>query len=207
MYYSGCCSISAYSSAMGIILQEIILMLVISTGSLSAEGRLFMDVKVGRSAVLPCNWRTILDNLSSDQKPHIEWRTFSETVFERRGEEHYEGEGYEDRVDVPEDKLKKGNCSLVLKEVKAEDAGVYESYLLVNRVKRALSSKRVFIQSVELSVDDTPEEINSAQDKLNSRARLLLLHSSGVIHFPSPIITFTILTIILLFMQCFIDPL
>uniref|UniRef100_A0A8B9JYA8 Immunoglobulin V-set domain-containing protein n=1 Tax=Astyanax mexicanus TaxID=7994 RepID=A0A8B9JYA8_ASTMX len=192
---------------MGIILQEFILMLVISTGSLSAESRIFMTVKVDRSAVLPCNWKTILDNLATDQSPHIEWRTFSETVFERLGEEQFQGEGYEGRIDVPEDELKKGNCSLVLKDVKLGDAAVYESHLLVKRTKRSLQSKRVFIQSVELSVDDTPEEINSAQDKLNSRARLLLLHSSGVIHFPSPIITFTILTIILLFMQCFIDPL
>ncbi|KAG9281444.1 hypothetical protein AMEX_G4287 [Astyanax mexicanus] len=194
---------------MGIILQEFILMLVISTGSLSAESRIFMTVKVDRSAVLPCNWKTILDNLATDQSPHIEWRTFSETVFERLGEEQFQGEGYEGRIDVPEDELKKGNCSLVLKDVKLGDAAVYESHLLVKRTKRSLQSKRVFIQSVELSVDDTPEEINSAQDKPNSqpRGRSFPSNSSGVIHFPSPIITFTILTIILLFMQCFIDPL
>uniref|UniRef100_A0A3B1J729 Immunoglobulin V-set domain-containing protein n=1 Tax=Astyanax mexicanus TaxID=7994 RepID=A0A3B1J729_ASTMX len=168
---------------MGIILQEFILMLVISTGSLSAEGRLFMDVKVGRSAVLPCNWRTKLDNLATDQSPHIEWRTFSETVFERLGEEQFQGEGYEGRIDVPEDELKKGNCSLVLKDVKLGDAAVYESYLLVKRTKRSLRSKRVFIQSVELSVDDTPEEINSAQDKPNSQPRGRSLPSSESISY------------------------
>uniref|UniRef100_A0A3B1IWB8 Immunoglobulin V-set domain-containing protein n=1 Tax=Astyanax mexicanus TaxID=7994 RepID=A0A3B1IWB8_ASTMX len=119
------------------------------------KGRLFMDVKVGRSAVLPCNWRTKLDDLANDQSPHIEWRTISKTVFERRGKEHYEGEGYKGRVDVPEDKLKKGNCSLVLNDVKAEDAGVYESYLLVNREnirsEQRLSSKALFRLFIENS--------------------------------------------------------
>uniref|UniRef100_A0A3B1K850 Ig-like domain-containing protein n=1 Tax=Astyanax mexicanus TaxID=7994 RepID=A0A3B1K850_ASTMX len=138
-----------------------ILLLTVFSAPLSAQSRVFMTARVGSLVVLPCEWR---DTLSPS--PHIEWITFSGTVFERLGEEHYEGEGYEDRVDVPEDKLKKGNCSLELKEVKAEDAGVYESYLLVNRVKRALSSKRVFIQSVELSVDESPESSQHAEANL-----------------------------------------
>ncbi|KAG9281430.1 hypothetical protein AMEX_G4268, partial [Astyanax mexicanus] len=124
----------------------------------SAQSQTFMSVGNGSSAVLPCDWRNKSIN-PSNQSLYIEWRTFSGTVFERRGKEHYEGEGYEGRVDVPEDKLKKGNCSLVLKEVKAEDAGVYQSYLLVNREKRSLQSKRVFIQSVELSVHGKDYEI------------------------------------------------
>uniref|UniRef100_A0A3B1KA04 CD276 antigen homolog n=1 Tax=Astyanax mexicanus TaxID=7994 RepID=A0A3B1KA04_ASTMX len=131
----------------------VIVWLAVCVDSQSDQSRVFMTARVGSSVVLPCEWRDALS-----PSPHVEWRTFTETVFERLGEEHYEGEGYKDRVDVPEDKLKKGNCSLVLKEVKAEDAGVYESYLLVKRVKRALSSKRVFVQSVELSVDESPED-------------------------------------------------
>uniref|UniRef100_W5KM22 Immunoglobulin domain-containing protein n=1 Tax=Astyanax mexicanus TaxID=7994 RepID=W5KM22_ASTMX len=118
----------------------------------TAQSQTFMSVGNGSSAVLPCDWTAVSSTPSSDQNLYIEWRTFSGTVFESLGEEHYEGEGYEGRVDVPEDKLKKGNCSLVLKEVKAEDAGVYQSYLLVKQEKRSLQSKRVFIQSVELSV-------------------------------------------------------
>ncbi|KAG9281426.1 hypothetical protein AMEX_G4263 [Astyanax mexicanus] len=131
----------------------VIVWLAVCVDSQSDQSRVFMTARVGSSVVLPCEWK---DTLSPS--PHIEWRTFTETVFERLGEEHYEGEGYEGRVDVPEDKLKKGNCSLELKNVNAEDAGVYESHLVVNRVKRALSSKRVFVQSVELSVDESPED-------------------------------------------------
>ncbi|KAI4901080.1 hypothetical protein NFI96_015061, partial [Prochilodus magdalenae] len=117
------------------------------------DSRIFMSARVGSSAVLPCDWRNV-----SSSHPHVEWRTISETVFERQGEDLYQGEGYEDRVDVPEDKLLKGNCSLVLKNIRPGDAGVYESFLLVSRKKRSLRSKRVLIQSVELSVDETPEE-------------------------------------------------
>ncbi|XP_072529426.1 uncharacterized protein [Salminus brasiliensis] len=138
----------------------VILWLAISVGSLSAHSRIFMTARVGSLAVLPCEWRDV-----PSQSPHIEWRTISETVFERKGEELYEGEGYEDRVDVPEDKLLEGNCSLVLKNVKPADAGVYESYLLVKRTKRSLKSKRVFIQSVELSVDESPEDLISLIEK------------------------------------------
>ncbi|XP_066525416.1 uncharacterized protein [Hoplias malabaricus] len=118
-----------------------------------AETPILISARVGSSVILPCDWRNV-----SSQNPHVEWRTFVETVLERRGTELYQAEEYEGRVDVPEDKLLKGNCSLVLKNVKAEDEGVYESYLVVKRTKRALQSKRVFLQSVELSVDETPEE-------------------------------------------------
>ncbi|KAI4874127.1 hypothetical protein NFI96_001937 [Prochilodus magdalenae] len=121
---------------------------VLLVDSLSADSRIFMSARVGSSAVLPCQWRNV-----SSSHPHVEWRTISETVFERQGEELYQGEGYKDRVDVPEDKLLKGNCSLVLKNIRPGDAGIYESYLLVRRAKRGLRSRRVLIQSVELSVD------------------------------------------------------
>uniref|UniRef100_A0AAR2KRN4 Ig-like domain-containing protein n=1 Tax=Pygocentrus nattereri TaxID=42514 RepID=A0AAR2KRN4_PYGNA len=124
--------------------------------SLPAPSRIFMSARVGSSAVLPCDWRNV-----STQSPHVEWRTYTETVFERRGEELYQGEGYKERVDVPEDHLLKGDCSLELKNVRPEDAGVYESFLLVRRTKRSLRTKRVFLQSVELSVDDAPEESHS----------------------------------------------
>ncbi|KAL6473495.1 hypothetical protein MHYP_G00170560 [Metynnis hypsauchen] len=129
------------------------LLLTTCVGSLYAQTQIFMSARVGSSAVLPCDWRNV-----SSQNPHVEWRTYAETVFERMGEALYQGEGYEDRVDVPEDHLLKGNCSLELKNVRLEDAGVYESFLLVRRKKRSLRSKRVFLQRVELSVDETPEE-------------------------------------------------
>ncbi|KAG9281437.1 hypothetical protein AMEX_G4278, partial [Astyanax mexicanus] len=120
-------------------------------GTLSAQSS--VTVSVGSSAVLHCDFKPIASSQLSEQSPYIEWKTTSQTVFERLGEVHIHGEGYEGRVDVPEDKLKKGNCSLVLKEVKAEDAGIYESYLVVKRSKRSIQTKWVFIQSVELSVN------------------------------------------------------
>ncbi|KAL7858731.1 hypothetical protein AOLI_G00188330 [Acnodon oligacanthus] len=135
------------------------LLLTTCVGSLYAQTRIFISARVGSSAVLPCDWRNV-----STQSPHVEWRTYAETVFERRGEALYQGEGYEDRVDVPEDHLLKGDCSLELKNVIPEDAGVYESFLLVKRKKRSLRTKRVFLQTVELSVDETPEE--SVSEKL-----------------------------------------
>lgn len=72
----------------------------------------------------------------------------SETVFERKGAELYEGEGYKNRVDVPQDKLLKGNCSLVLQNVRVTDAAVYRSSLVVKQTE-----KPVLVHEVELSVD------------------------------------------------------
>ncbi|KAL7868533.1 hypothetical protein SRHO_G00099170 [Serrasalmus rhombeus] len=139
----------------------LILLLACCAASLSAQSRIYISVKAGSSAVLPCDWRN--KTQSPGERPHIEWRTPSETVFERRGGEQYEGDGYEHRVDVPEDKLLSGDCSLVLKDVRLNDSGPYESYLLERRRRRSLRSKRVFIQAVELSVEDAPEETAAAE--------------------------------------------
>ncbi|KAL6473513.1 hypothetical protein MHYP_G00170740 [Metynnis hypsauchen] len=130
-------------------------------GSVSAQSTVFTSATVGSSAVLPCDWRNIATTESASQTPHVVWRTFAGTVCERRGGELFQGEGYEDRVDVPEDNLLKGNCSLELKNVRPEDAGLYESFLVVRRMKRSLNSKQLLVQIVELSVDDAPEESHS----------------------------------------------
>lgn len=122
----------------------------VSPGLLPADSQI-VSARVGSTAVLPCQWRNVLV-----LTPHVQWSTLSETVFERKGVELYEGEGYKSRVDVPEDQLLKGNCSLVMRNITLSDAGVYESYVSVKRVKRSSSStKWVLAQSIELSVDGT----------------------------------------------------
>uniref|UniRef100_A0AAR2IJK6 Ig-like domain-containing protein n=1 Tax=Pygocentrus nattereri TaxID=42514 RepID=A0AAR2IJK6_PYGNA len=131
----------------------VILCIAACAGSPSAHTRIFISARVGSSAVLPCALRNM-----SCQSPHVEWRKYTETMFERRGGELYQGEGYKDREDVPEDHLLKGDCSLELKNVRPEDAGVYESFLLVGGKNKLSLPKSVFIQSVELSVEETPEE-------------------------------------------------
>ncbi|KAG7324640.1 hypothetical protein KOW79_012656 [Hemibagrus wyckioides] len=114
-----------------------------------ASVRLSVDVlqlsaRVGSTAVLPCEWSHL-----SIQTPHVEWVIDSETVFERKGKESFQGEGYEGRVDVPEDELLKGNCSLVLKNVSVTDAGNYSSSMLVKDTQESVS-----VQKIKLSVDD-----------------------------------------------------
>ncbi|MCJ8735556.1 hypothetical protein PDJAM_G00248350 [Pangasius djambal] len=101
-----------------------------------------ISAQVGSTVLLPCEWRNL-----SIQTPHVEWYIDSETVFERKGEESFQGGGYEGRVDVPEDELLKGNCSLVLKNFNATDAAVYRSSMLVTHTK-----KPVLVQKVKLSV-------------------------------------------------------
>ncbi|KAG7324647.1 hypothetical protein KOW79_012663 [Hemibagrus wyckioides] len=126
-----------------------------------ARVRLSVDVlqlsaRVGSTAVLPCEWSHL-----SIQTPHVEWFIDSETVFERKGKESFPGEGYEGRVDVPEDELLKGNCSLVLKNVSVTDAGNYSSSMLVKDTQEP-----VLVQKIKLSVDDgiSNERGSSSED-------------------------------------------
>ncbi|KAB5565301.1 hypothetical protein PHYPO_G00239550 [Pangasianodon hypophthalmus] len=124
--------------------------------SVKCVGSRPIPAREGLSAILPCKF-----NNTSVQTPHIRWCTDSEVVVERRGAELYEGSGYEGRVDVPEDELHKGNCSLVLKRVRKSDEGIYKCYPLLRRAKRSASPEWSLIQSVELSVDvpkETPKK-------------------------------------------------
>lgn len=101
-----------------------------------------ISAQVGSTVILPCEWRNL-----SIQTPDVEWYTDSEIVFERKGKESFWGEGYEGRVDVPEDQLLKGNCSLVLENVSVADEAVYRSSMRVEHTK-----EHVLLQKVKLSV-------------------------------------------------------
>ncbi|XP_017581248.2 uncharacterized protein LOC108444540 isoform X1 [Pygocentrus nattereri] len=117
---------------------------------LSADSQISISARVGSSAVLPCQLRNV-----PTETPQVEWQNNAETVFERFGQDLHQADGYTDRVDVPEHNLLKGNCSLELKNIRLDDEGVYESYLILKEGDR---SKRVFIQRVKLSVEETDQE-------------------------------------------------
>lgn len=104
---------------------------------------------VGNQAVLPCNWKS---RLGEEAPPtcHIQWTTPADTVFELRGEHKWQAEEFEGRVEVPEESLGSGDCSLIISDVQIGDAGRYESFMVVDGVKS--TKTRVFIQSVKLSV-------------------------------------------------------
>ncbi|XP_046714776.1 uncharacterized protein LOC124392122 isoform X4 [Silurus meridionalis] len=105
-----------------------------------------VSAQVGSTAVLPCDWKHL-----SIQTPHVEWRIGDEIVFERLGKESFQGEGYEGRVDVPEEELLKGNCSLVLKNVSVTDETLYSSYIVVKNINK-------LVQNIKVSVSELSEE-------------------------------------------------
>ncbi|MCI4383883.1 hypothetical protein PGIGA_G00031780 [Pangasianodon gigas] len=123
------------------------LLCVYSSCFANGVGSWIISARVGFTAVLPCEF-----NNMSIRALRVRWKIDKEIVFERLGEESYEGEGYKRRADVPEDELRKGNCSLVLKNVSVTDAGNYSSYLVLSRTKRSVSPGWSLIQIVELSV-------------------------------------------------------
>ncbi|XP_066524445.1 galectin 17 [Hoplias malabaricus] len=102
---------------------------------------------VGLQAVLPCSCKPHATSYS----PYIQWETVTHTVFERMGEQIFQGQDFQSRVDVPKEMLEKGNCSLIFTDIQFGDAGTYESYLVVGESE---IKKRIFLQRVQLLVFD-----------------------------------------------------
>lgn len=105
--------------------------------------------KVGNQAVLPCSWKSRLGEVARSDC-HIQWKTPVDTVFELRGQQKWEAEEFEGRVEVPEERLGSGDCSLVINDVQIGDTGRYESFMVVDGVRS--TKTKVFIQGVKLSV-------------------------------------------------------
>ncbi|XP_053497325.1 uncharacterized protein LOC128618009 isoform X2 [Ictalurus furcatus] len=127
---------------------------------LSAVPEFTVSGHVGSTAVLPCELQTEVTGT-----PHIKWSIESETVFERVSEETYQGKGYEGRVDVPEEELRKGNCSLVLRNLTPTDAAVYWSYKIVSHTKRSVETETVESR-VYLSVEGKQKEERKAEKEV-----------------------------------------
>ncbi|KAI5100984.1 hypothetical protein C0J45_9970 [Silurus meridionalis] len=128
----------------------------VCVGLHSEESVISVSGDLGSTAVLPCELKGV-----GPETLYIRWIIKSETVFEREDSETYQGEGYEGRVDVPEEELRKRNCSLVLNNLTLTDAGVYTSIQTVRRFKRSVTIERIEISRVSLSVREKPPEEKS----------------------------------------------
>ncbi|XP_043114327.1 galectin 17 isoform X6 [Puntigrus tetrazona] len=137
----------------------LMLWLLICVGSSPVSAVVHTSSRVGLAAVLPCSVESLLE---PEHTFHIQWETVSNAVFERMGQERFQGEAYRDRADVPEEQLVRGDCSLFLRDVRFSDAGVYESYLVVGQ---SSIKNRVFIQRVQLAVTEPvlPRETETQQ--------------------------------------------
>lgn len=125
---------------------------LVDSSSLSSSTHFrFVTSKVGNQAVLPCSWKQRLGDVAPPAC-HIQWTTPADTVFEQRGGQRWQAEEFEGRVEVPEEKLGSGDCSLIISDVQMRDTGRYESFMLVDGVRS--TKTKVFIQSVKLSVLD-----------------------------------------------------
>ncbi|KAI5619926.1 hypothetical protein C0J50_20520 [Silurus asotus] len=113
------------------------------TDPISADPHITVEAHVGSTALLPCNLSKVFN-----QTPHILWKDNNEVVFEKSINGTDVGRGYEGRVDVPEDELRKGNCSLVLKDVRITDNVFYRSFVM---------------EHVEATNTDKIQEINRVQ--------------------------------------------
>ncbi|XP_072561865.1 uncharacterized protein [Paramormyrops kingsleyae] len=130
-------------------------------------------VQVGDIATLPCNWTTQrgMTRSLSVNNPHLQWQTPEETVFEQKGSITFQGIGYEGRVEMLQDMLFEGDCSLKLREARFTDAGLYESFLITEHKRRMMRS---FIKSVQLTVTDH----KSSQTRLVGQDFSLSLYTS-----------------------------
>lgn len=103
----------------------------------------------GDQVVLPCSWKTHLGELAAPDC-HIVWSTLADAVFEQRGEDRWEADEFRGRLEVPEERLRSGNCSLTIRDVQIADTGRYQSFMVVNDARS--KKTRVSLQSVKLSV-------------------------------------------------------
>ncbi|XP_047675743.1 uncharacterized protein LOC125145714 [Tachysurus fulvidraco] len=139
---------------------------------------------VGSTAVLPCELQSV-----DTETQYIRWLIGTETVFERQGKDTYEGEGYKNRVDVPEEELSKGNCSLVFKHLKLTDTADYMSYKVVkgnrgsNRFKRSETPELNLISKVHLSVIEKLEEKSYEQQLSGGASGMKCLHPQFMVLF------------------------
>ncbi|XP_047675908.1 uncharacterized protein LOC113646995 isoform X4 [Tachysurus fulvidraco] len=111
----------------------------------SAESLVTVSAAEGSTVILPCK-------LTEEFKltSFIRWQINKFTVFERSSNGTYSGSGYKGRVDVPVDELRKGNCSLVMKNVRFTDDGFYKTFT-VERVDINTAGPKE-INNVTLSV-------------------------------------------------------
>ncbi|KAF5893098.1 CD276 antigen, partial [Clarias magur] len=122
--------------------------LLLFTSWVDPSHQIIVFAKQGSTAILPCK----LSDLSN-QTLTVSWRTIKNKVFERTNNQTYQGKAHKGRVNIPEDELIKGNCSLVLKHVKLSDSARYYSYLMK-------ADRNDPINTVQLSVEaeETPEK-------------------------------------------------
>lgn len=104
--------------------------------------------RVGNQVVLPCGWKSHLK--AAPLTYHVQWINPVDTVFELRGHRKYQAEEFRERVEVPEERLVTGDCSLIIDDVQIGDTGHYESFMVVDGARSERT--RVFIHSVRLLV-------------------------------------------------------
>ncbi|XP_053340663.1 CD276 antigen homolog [Clarias gariepinus] len=137
---------------------------------LSAVHQVNVSGTVGSTVVLPCELTSV--------EQGIRWGFVQKLVFERKDGKTFQGTSYKNRVDVPVDELRKGNCSLVLKDLKLTDEGIYTSY---NAIRSTVNSTSHYF---------TPEDLQIGQVKLSV--------SSEVMKSPHPLVL--VLSLVLCFL-------
>lgn len=119
--------------------------------SSSSSAILPISYMAGGQATLPCSL-SHLGETAVSAVYHVQWTALSEIVFEQRGDEKWQAPEFEGRLRVPEERLRSGDCSLIISDVQLGDAGRYDSFMVVDG-QRSLRS-RLFMQAVELDVRD-----------------------------------------------------
>ncbi|KAI5100910.1 hypothetical protein C0J45_9896 [Silurus meridionalis] len=153
-----------------ILLSISIFWLSVCVDPISADPHITVEAHVGSTALLPCTLSKVFS-----KTPHVLWHTDNKVVFERNIDGTYVGRGYEGRVDVPEDELRKGNCSLLLKDVRITDHAFYRSFELA---EMKYYRKATEINTVKLDVEEcwkiSGRVVQSEEATLCSLGRFLI---------------------------------
>lgn len=128
---------------------------------------------VGDQAVLPCSCKPQRGEQGEGPSAcYIQWTVLADVVLEQHGSEKWQAEEFKGRVEVPEESLGTGNCSLIIRDVQIGDTGRYESFMVVDGEQS--TKTKVFIQSVKLIVFDH----KSRQSRAPGEDLVLDLHTT-----------------------------
>ncbi|KAF7702512.1 hypothetical protein HF521_001795 [Silurus meridionalis] len=138
-----------------------------------------IKAEVSSTVILPCTLRV------QSKTPYIRWSTDKEDVFERSGEESLQAHGYEGRVSLSAEKLRDGDCSLILSNLTLNDKGVYRSFQAVKRTKRSVEEQWSLLSVIELSVNEpVPKKPVEKTFETSGETRTNYPHAQGAVEVP-----------------------
>ncbi|XP_066543190.1 uncharacterized protein LOC136711097 [Amia ocellicauda] len=108
-----------------------------------------VSVRFGESVTLPCDGSAYRE--TPEQELYIKWETITHPVYEFVYGKSYPSSGFENRTEVPLERIRQGDFSLTLQHASFSDAGIFDC------LYEWRGNRGEFLGNVELSVQGREE--------------------------------------------------